>query len=97
MATDFEDFIADLEREAADDGPAAEAELNAYRVRFQLARELLQARKEHHFSQEKLAEVTGIAQSEISKIESGRANPTVATLSVLACALDAEIHLTGRR
>jgi ribosome-binding protein aMBF1 (putative translation factor) len=96
MATRFEDFIGDLEKEAAAEGPIAEAELDALRVRFQLAREFLQARQQHRFSQKRLAELTGIAQSEISKIESGRANPTVATVSVLARALDSEIHLVER-
>ncbi|WP_458040551.1 MULTISPECIES: helix-turn-helix domain-containing protein [Bacteria] len=45
-------------------------------------------------SQPALSAVTGIQQSEISRIESGAANPTVATISKLADALDLKLSLT---
>jgi len=46
------------------------------------------------WSQPALSAATGIQQSEISRIESGAANPTVATISKLADALDLKLSLT---
>jgi len=44
-----------------------------------------------------LSAVTGVQQSEISRIESGAANPTVATISKLGGALDLKLALTPQR
>lgn len=54
------------------------AEIGAY---------LHQARKSHHYSQEKLSAITSIDQAEISRIERGLSNPTLDTLLKLAKAL----------
>jgi transcriptional regulator with XRE-family HTH domain len=40
--------------------------------------------------------LSGIAQSEISRIETGSANPTFATLSALAGSLGADVGLIRR-
>lgn len=45
---------------------------------------LAEMRKELALSQKKLSELTGIDQSDISKIERGAANPSIATLQRLA-------------
>jgi XRE family transcriptional regulator, regulator of sulfur utilization len=96
LATSYEEFLQELENEASDEGPEAVAELNAFRVRYQLARELMEARRQHAYTQQRLAEISGVDQGEISKIETGRANPTVATVTALAAALDSEIHVVPR-
>jgi DNA-binding XRE family transcriptional regulator len=82
------------EEEAAAEGSDAVAELQAFRTRYQLARELMEARQLKNLTQEPLAELSGIGQGEISKIESGRSNPTISTLTAITCALETEIHLT---
>ena len=49
-----------------------------------LARSFLMARKECNMTQEELAEITGINQADISKIETGNENQAVSTLRRLA-------------
>lgn len=53
---------------------------------------VLSARAKAGLSQKELSELTGIDQSDISKIERGVANPSVATLERIAAALGG--HLT---
>lgn len=48
-------------------------------------------------SQEKLADLSGISQGKVSKIENGKANPEYATLRALCAALDLELVLVPRR
>lgn len=55
-------------------------EINA---REDLGRRLATARQQRHLSQEQLSEISGVQQAEISRIERGRANPTLATLERL--------------
>ncbi|MBB4229309.1 helix-turn-helix domain-containing protein [Rhizobium mongolense] len=50
-----------------------------------------------NMSQEKLADLAGISQGKVSKIENGKANPEVATLRALCAALDLEMVLVPRR
>jgi len=96
MATKFADVIREIEDEAAAEGPGAVAELEAFRTHYQVARELIALRRAHDLSQDKLSELSGVGQSEISRIESGRANPTLATLTALSTSLDADLHLVPR-
>lgn len=95
MATSFKSFIDELEREADAEGPEALAELRHYRARFRLARRLAVARKKRGWTQKKLADKSGIHQSEISQIESGQANPTYRTLETLASALGGTIDFVA--
>ena len=52
------------------------------------------ARAEAGISQTQLAELTGIDQSDISKIERGVANPSVSTLQRIARALGGRLSIT---
>jgi ribosome-binding protein aMBF1 (putative translation factor) len=93
MATKFTDFLADLKREAERQGPEALAELKRLRERYRLARRFAEARRRRGWTQKKLAQKTGLNQSEISTLESGQANPTYKTLQTLAAALGGKIEL----
>lgn len=84
MSDDFHKLIEDIESEAKAEGPAAEAELRELRREFSIASQLMTLRREQKLTQRQLAEKSGIPQSEISRIETGDANPTFATLSALA-------------
>jgi ribosome-binding protein aMBF1 (putative translation factor) len=59
----------------------------------ELGRAIAQARDARSLSQKQLGELSGVNQSEISRIESGRANPTEETLIRLTSALDYRITL----
>ena len=59
---------------------------------------VMEARAEAGFSQSQLARITGIDQSDISRIERGLGNPSVSTLSRIADALGRhlEIRITAQ-
>src|ERR1700735_5325850 len=92
MATKFSDFMAELKREAKVEAPEPVAGLRYSRGRSRLARRFAEARRKRGWTQKKLAEKTGLNQSEISTLESGQANPTYQTLQTLAAALGGKIE-----
>jgi DNA-binding XRE family transcriptional regulator len=94
---DFTAFMEDLEREARGEGPAAVAEMEALHEYYGLISELINLRRHRQLTQKQLEKATGIPQSEISRIESGRANPTLATLRTLVRALGGEIRIVERQ
>ena len=61
--------------------------------RARLGAQLAEARKAHDLTQEALSRLSGIQQSEISRIERGAGNPTAATLLRLADALGQRVAL----
>lgn len=56
-------------------------------------RSIAASRKSSHMTQKELAEATGIDQSDISKIETGNANPALSTLMRLAEGMGMVLHL----
>lgn len=60
---------------------------------LQLGEELAFARAEANMSQHKLSQLTGIDQSDISKIERGMANPSFKTLCRLADGLNLKCEI----
>lgn len=66
----------------------AERELRPY---LDLANKVLALRLERGWSQAELAERVGTKQANISRIESGQANPTLKLLHRLAHAFEAEL------
>lgn len=89
----FDDFLRRVEAEAAAEGPEAVAELEAFRDHYRLARELARCGQSRGWTQSHLSELTGVPQSEISRIERGWANPTLMTISRLSSALGARLSL----
>lgn len=86
-----------VEKEAAREGPAAQAALQAERDRFRIARELAEVRAAQGLTQQQLSERSGVPQSEISKLESGKANATELTLFKVAHAMGYAFRLEPRR
>ncbi len=93
MAHTFDDFMQELEEETRRAGPAAVARAEGLKSKFKLATELILLRRSRGLTQRQLSARTGIQQSEISRIEGGRANPTAATLAALARALGGELRI----
>lgn|SRR5487761_1432495 len=89
-STNFDDYFAEIEAEARTEGPGAVWDLGAKRLKYRLINLLLTRRSELHLTQQQLAERSGVAQTEISRIERGRKSPTLDTYSRLASALDLE-------
>jgi len=84
-------FLGDLEANLSD---AEKAELlfslmenKAENMRFVLAHAMKLAREEEGMTQQKLSELTGIPQPELSRLERQKANPTLETIAKLYVAL----------
>lgn len=75
----YQDF---LEKQLED--PALKAEYDALEPEFAIIQAMIDARKAAGLTQRQLAERTGIAQADISKLENGNANPSLKTLQRLA-------------
>jgi len=91
MGRDFEEFMEELREEARRTG--TEDELAALHEHFRLARQIAERRLALGLSQKALAKRTGIAQSELSRLERGDGNPTIKTLSIVASALKGHVGL----
>ncbi len=76
----------------------AKAMVEAYKVeremRLAVGSELLKARKNAGITQAKLAEISGVPQSELSRIEKHGSNPRLATFARLVSALGGRLEIT---
>jgi transcriptional regulator with XRE-family HTH domain len=97
LSRDFDKLMDDIEQEARRGGPKAIAEYAAFGAYYRLAREIFDLRKAAGLTQRQLAAKSGIQQADISRIEAGDANPTLATIAALAYALGAELALEPSR
>jgi ribosome-binding protein aMBF1 (putative translation factor) len=86
-----------IEAEAEAGGPEEVAHLRALQQHYRLANQLAQARISRGLKQGQLATLSNVPQPEISRIESGKANPTESTLLALLGALNAELTVSLRR
>lgn len=64
--------------------PEFKAEWDSLEPERQIMRAILEGRDERALTQKQLAEVTGIAQADISRFENGTGNPSLRTLKRLA-------------
>ena len=60
------------------------AEYEKLEPNFSIIQAVIDARKTNNMTQKELSERTGIAQSDISKLENGNSNPTISMLQRLA-------------
>ncbi len=67
--------------------PEFKKEWDALDPEFQVIRAMIDARQQKHITQKELADITGIAQADISRMENGNANPSLQTLKRLAAGL----------
>jgi transcriptional regulator with XRE-family HTH domain len=73
--------------------PGFRAEYDALEPEFAIIQAMIDARRNSGLTQKELSERTGIAQGDISKLESGGANPSLKTLQRLAAAMDMKLKL----
>jgi DNA-binding XRE family transcriptional regulator len=93
MSVSYDDAMAPL-RAPVDASFAATVEADlaeAYDLTFGLGEKVAARRAELHLSQTQLADAAGIPQADISRIERGNGNPTLATVGKLLEALN--LHL----
>lgn len=68
-------------------------EYDALEAEFSIIQAMLDARKASGLTQKDLADRTGIAQADISKLENGNANPSLKTLQRLADGMGMKLKL----
>ena len=76
----------DMIREHIQD-PEIRAEFGAEGLRLRFAFALLNARESAGMTQSELADICGVSQAYISKLESGEANPTIGKIGAIFAAM----------
>ncbi len=86
--TTFNEFLEDKMKD-----PAFKAEYEALEPEFTIIQAIIDARKNSGLTQQQLAQKTGIAQADISKLENGNANPSLQTLQRLATGMEMKLKI----
>lgn len=86
--SNFNDYLSQKMKD-----PAFKAEYDALEPEFSIIQAMIDARKASGMTQQQLAEKTGIAQADISKLENGSANPSLRTLRRLADGMGMQLKL----
>lgn len=86
--SDFQEYL-----KTQMENPEFKKEWDDLEPEFNTMQALIDARKRCNMTQKELAEKTGIDQSDISKIETGNANPALSTLKRLAEGMDMVLKL----
>lgn len=73
--------------------PETRREYEAQKSEFALVRAFLAARRESGLTQKELSALSGVTQSDISKLERGNGNPSFKTLKKLASAMGMEVQI----
>lgn len=61
---------------------------------YDIIREMIKAREEKGLTQKDLANITGIPQAHISRIENGNYNPSLNYLKRIASGMGKQLHIT---
>lgn len=93
MGTKLTDY---LQNEGRPKTAASAVRRDAFGRAYTLAADLIELRQKLGLTQQELAARTGIAQSEISRIERGAIHPTDTTWARLAAALGGEVRIVQR-
>lgn len=85
----------DLDRLIAENmkDPEFRKEWEALEPEREMTRQLVAARKAQGMTQAQLSEASGVSQADISRIENGTRNPSIALLGRIAAALDSTLHI----
>ena len=73
--------------------PEIKAEYDALEAEYDIIQAMIDARNKQHITQKELAERTGITQADISRIENGTRNPSLAMLKRIAEGLGMSLKL----
>ena len=89
MAKKFSEYARERRADQSAEGREAE---RVFRAAYAFGHVIYSARKARNLRQSDLAELSGIAQADISRIERGQIAPTTQTLLKLTTALGVEIQ-----
>lgn len=86
--TNFDELLAEQMKDEA-----FRKEYEALEPEFTIMQAMIDARNAEGLTQKELALRSGIAQSDISKLENGNANPSIRTLQRLAAAMGKTLRI----
>lgn len=86
--SEFREFLTEQLQE-----PEFKAEYDALEDEYIIIQAMIDARKRCGMTQKQLAEKTGIAQADISRLENGNGNPSLRTLKRLAAGMGMKVKL----
>ena len=73
--------------------PVFQAEWEALEPERQIIRAIIEGRERRDLTQQQLAEITGLQQADISRLENGTGNPSLRTLKRLAAGMGMQLKL----
>ena len=76
--------------------PEFKKEYDSLEVEFAIIKELVKLRNSEGLSQSELANKAGISQADVSRLENGKANPSIKMLQRIASAVGKELHVEFR-
>ncbi len=76
--------------------PAFQAEWEALEPERQIIRAIIEGRERRDLTQQQLAEITGIQQADISRLENGTGNPSLRTLKRLAAGMQLKLEFVPK-
>ena len=88
MAKNFRDSLNEQLK-----NPEFKVEYDAVEPEFQIIKTMLDGRNKLNLTQKDLAELSGITQADISRLENGNANPSIRTLKKLAAAMNMTLDI----
>ena len=86
--TNFNDYLNEQLKD-----PEIKAEYEALEPEFAIIQAMIDARVSQNMTQKDLSEATGITQADISRIENGTRNPSLAMLKRIATGLGMQLRL----
>lgn len=75
------------------ENPEVKKEYDALQPKYDIIKVLIEARKQQGLTQKDLSHITGITQADISRIENGKRNPSLAMLKRLADGMGMRLKL----
>jgi transcriptional regulator with XRE-family HTH domain len=90
MAKKFSEFAAEQREQMGTEGQTA---LRVFSTAHKIGMTLLEAREKAHMTQVEVAAASGVAQSDVSRIENGQILPTVPTLLKLLDAVGVTLEM----
>ena len=73
--------------------PEVKAEYDALQPEYDLIQAMIDARTSQNITQKELSKITGITQADISRIENGTRNPSLAMVKRIAAGLGMQLRL----
>lgn len=89
----FEEYL----QYALNEDPELKREFDALQPEYEIMEKLIKARAEANLTQRELAQKCGVKQSNISRLESGKGNPTLKFLKRVADSLECDLVIEFRK